>query len=235
MPGHPERSDSEVEGRSSPGAAGKPWLRTTIAATLVAAAGFAIAHAATDGFHAYTLESARRLAALRSPAAVPDLRLEIAGQGETRLSDIGAQVVLVDFIYTRCQTYCSALGSVYARLGERLAPEIAAGSVRLLSISFDPAHDGPRELLDYRTRYSRDPAGWHVARPGGAADVRHWLDAFGVVVIGDGMGGYTHNAAVHVVGPERRLAAIHDLQDVDGVVRATRRILDSGSTHVAAR
>ena len=224
-----------MQRRSNPGAAGKPWLRTTIAATLVAAAGLAVTYTATDGFQAYTLESARRLAALRSTAAVPDLRLEIAGQGQARLSDMGAAVVLVDFIYTRCQTYCSALGSVYAQLGERLAPEIAAGSVRLLSVSFDPAHDGPRELLEYRDRYSPDPAGWHVARPGDAADVRRWLDAFGVVVIDDGMGGYTHNAAVHVVGPERRLAAIHDLQDVDGVVRATRRILDGGATHVAQR
>jgi protein SCO1/2 len=224
-----------VRRRSNPGAAGKPWLRTTIAASLVAAAGLAVTYTATDGFQAYTLESARRLAALRSPAPVPDLRLEVLGEGEVRLSDMGAEVVLVDFIYTRCQTYCSALGSVYAQLGERLAPEIAAGSVRLLSISFDPAHDGPRELLDYRNRYSRDATGWHVARPGDAAEVRRWLDAFGVVVIGDGMGGYTHNAAVHVVGPQRRLAAIHDLQDVDGVVRATRRILESGSTHVAAR
>jgi protein SCO1/2 len=204
----------------------------------VAATGLAVTYTATDGFQAFTLESARRLAALRSPAAVPNLPLELAGHGRARLSDMGAQVVLVDFIYTRCATYCSALGSVYAQLGERLAPEIAAGSVRLLSISFDPAHDGPGELVSYRSRYSRDAAGWHVARPADAADVRRWLDAFGVVVIDDGMGGYTHNAAVHVVGPERRLAAIHDLQDVDGVVRATRRILDSTGTqgtHVAAR
>ena len=44
--------------------------RTAIAATAALAAGLAIAHAATDGFAAFTLESARRLQALRSPVSV---------------------------------------------------------------------------------------------------------------------------------------------------------------------
>ncbi len=210
-------------------------LRTAVAATLVSVAGLVLAHAATDGFQAYTLESARRLAALRSPLPVPDLELDLLDTGRVRLADVEGEVLLVDFIYTRCPTYCSVLGSVYAQLKERLAPEIAAGQVKLVSISFDPEHDGPSELRAYRNRYSREPAGWDIGGPAHTREVRQWLDAFGVVVIADELGGYAHNAAVHIVGTGRSLVAIHDLDDVDGTVRAVRQISARSSGHVARR
>lgn len=209
--------------------------RTTIAATLVFAAGLAAAHSATDGFEAYTLESARRLAALNAPAPVPDLALELADAGGARLRDLPGRVLLVDFIYTSCPTTCAALGSVYARLQRRLAPEIAAGTVRLVSISFDPGRDGPAELRAYRARYSQDAAGWDLGRPERAAELKRWLAAFGVVVIPDGLGGYAHNAALHVVGPDRKLVAILDFDDIDGIVK-TARVLTGGSVlHAAMR
>jgi protein SCO1/2 len=210
-------------------------FRTAIAAALVSVLGVMLAHAATDGFQAYTLESARRLAALRSPSPLPDLAVELVDGGPGRLSHVPAQVLLVDFIYTRCPTYCAALGSVYARLGERLAPEIGSGEVKLVSISFDLEHDGPGELRAYRTRYSRDAAGWEVGRPADPRELGRWLDAFGVVVIPDEFGGYAHNAAVHIVGPGRRLVAIRDLDDIEGTVGTVRKILAETAAHVALR
>jgi len=209
--------------------------RTVIAATLALAAGLAVMHAVTDGFAAYTLESARRLAALRSPQPVPDLALELADGGSAPLSRLSGPVLLVDFIYTNCATYCAALGSVYARLQERLAPEIAAGRVRLVSITFDPARDGPSELRAYRARHSPDAAGWDLGRPARAGELQRWLSAFGVVVIPDGLGGYAHNAAVHVVGPDRRLTAILDLDDIDGIAETAREFAGRADRHVAAR
>lgn len=208
--------------------------RLTTAASIIAfAAGLAVAHAATDGFEAFTLESARRLAALRSPAVLPDLALELADGGRVPLSRLPGRVLLVDFVYTNCPTYCAALGSVYARLQQRLAPEIAAGDVRLVTITFDPGRDGPGELRAYRARHSADAAGWDLGRPAQVDQMRDWLKAFGVVVIPDGLGGYVHNAAVHVVGADRRLAAILDTQDIDGIVQAAHAA--AGRPHVASR
>jgi protein SCO1/2 len=205
-----------------------------VAAALALAAGLALTHAVTDGFEAYTLESARRLHALRSPAPVPDLMLELADGGSGRLTAMREPVLLVDFVYTRCDTYCTALGSVYAQLQQRLAPEIAAGSVRLVSVSFDPVRDSPAQLRAYRARHSRDATGWDLGRPAHASEVERWLKAFGVVVIPDSLGGYTHNAAVHVVGSGRKLMAILDPQDIDGAVRLTREIVSTRPVHVAA-
>lgn len=207
--------------------------RTAVAATLALAAGLTLTHTVSDGFAAWTLESARRLHALQSPMPVPDIALELADGGRTRLAALPGEVLLVDFIYTSCPTYCSALGSVYARLQQRLAPEIAAGQVRLVSITFDPARDGATQLKAYRARHSTSAAGWDLGRPA-TADMADWLEAFGVVVIPDRMGGYTHNAAVHVVGPDRKLVAILDPQDIDGAVAAARRLAGSSNLHVAA-
>jgi len=209
--------------------------RTALAACLVSAAGLAIAYAATDGFTAFTLESARRLAATRAPVPVPNLALDMADGGRSRLGALPGRVLLVDFIYTDCPTLCTTLGSVYARLQVQLLPEIASGEVRLLSISFDPARDGPRELRAYRARFTRDPAGWMLGRPAEAGDLSRWLDAFGVVVIPDGLGGYVHNAAVHVVGEDRRVRAILDLEDSDHIVVAVRTALGRNPEHVASR
>ncbi|HZM43818.1 MAG TPA: SCO family protein [Burkholderiales bacterium] len=209
--------------------------RTATVAALVFAAGLALAHAATDGFQAFTLESARRLHALTARTPLPDLALDLADGGSARLSDMPGQVLLMDFVYTNCPTYCAALGSVYAQLRQRLADEIAAGKVRLVSISFDPARDGPAELAAYRARYITEPGGWDLGRPAHTDDLERWLKAFGVVVIPDGMGGYTHNAAVHVVGPDRRLAAIHGLEDIDAIVTTARQIAGTNAGHVASR
>ena len=209
--------------------------RTAAAAALLFAAGLALAHAATDGFQAFTLESARRLHALTARAPLPDLALDLADGGSARLSDMPGQVLLVDFVYTNCPTYCATLGSVYAQLRERLSAEIAAGKVRLVSISFDPARDGPAELAAYRARYGVDSTGWDLGRPAHSAELERWLKAFGVVVIPDGMGGYTHNAAVHVVGPDRRLAAIVGLEDIDAIVTTARQIAGTNAGHVANR
>jgi protein SCO1/2 len=208
--------------------------RTTAAVIAVLAAGLAVTYTATDGLQAYTLESARRLSALRSPAPVPDLGLDLADGGRAQLSALPGRVLLVDFVYTRCPTYCLALGSIYAQLQQRLASEIAAGEVRLVSVTFDP-RDGPGELAAYRARHSPDRAGWDLGRPARRDETESWLKAFGVVVIPDGMGGYAHNAAVHVVGPERRLIAILGVEDLDGIVKTAREAAQGGGVHVAAR
>ena len=209
--------------------------RTALASAVVLAAGFYTTSAVTDGLQAFSLESARRLNALRSPASVPSPLLEFADGRHAPLLEHPGQILLVDFIYTNCMTYCQALGSIYAQLQSRLAGEIAAGSVRLVSITFDPAHDGARELERYRSRYGGDATGWDLARPLAAADLQRLLGALGVVVIGDGLGGYTHNAAVHLVDGDGRLAAIVDLDNADDVVRLTQDLLAKRASHVAAR
>ena len=126
--------------------------------------------------------------------------------------------MLVDFIYTNCLTLCSVQGAEFARVQRELAAPIAAGRVALLSVSFDPTRDTPAALRAYVRSHRGDGAGWLAARPVSEADLAELRRVFGVVVIPDGMGGFTHNAAILVVDPSGKLVNVLDWDDVRGAV-----------------
>jgi protein SCO1/2 len=185
-------------------------LRTLLASLLVVAAGLLVLAAATGGFRAFTSETARRIDVREHPRVLPQVPLQTAGRTTIDFAGLRGRWLLVDFIYTRCATYCSVQGSEFARLQDRLAKPIAAGKVLLLSISFDPGRDGPDQLAAYQRRSGSRDAGWIAARPMDPAARDALLRAFGVTVIDDGLGGYEHNAAIGVVDPAGRLVAIMD-------------------------
>lgn len=202
-------------------------LRTVLlTAGLLLAGGVALA-VATDGFHAFTTETARRVAVRRHPVPVPPVALENQAGAPFTLADLQGKWVLVDFIYTRCLTLCLTLGSDFAQLERQLATPIAEGKVQLLSISFDPTHDTPADLVAYLARFrSRDPA-WQAARPVTAEGLARLKRAFGLTVIPDSMGGFTHNAAILLVDPAGDLVDILDIGQVEQVKAAVLRRLAS--------
>jgi protein SCO1 len=200
-------------------------LRTSLAsAALLLAGGVALA-AATDGFQAFTTETARRVAVRSRPVELPAVALESQSGARFALADLRGRWLLVDFIYTRCPTLCTALGADFARLERQLVDPIARGKVQLLSISFDPTQDTPAQLAAYLGRFQGHGMGWQAARPLTADGLRQITKAFGVTVIPDQLGGYTHNAAIHLVDPEGRLVDIFDLGDVDRIRGAVLRNL----------
>lgn len=190
-----------------------PALRALLASLLILTAGITALARATDGFRAFTSESARRLDIREHPRALPGVELQMADGRRIGLDAFSGRWLLVDFIYTRCTTYCSVQGSAFARLQDRLATPIANGQVALLSISFDPEHDDPDRLADYPKRFGDRGAGWSAARPTSASGLDSLLRVFGVSAIPDGLGGFVHNAAIAVVDPRGRLVAIVDWDD----------------------
>jgi protein SCO1/2 len=192
-------------------------LRTSLASgALLLAGGVALA-AATDGFQAFTTETARRVAVRRQPADLPAVALENQSGARFTLADLRGKWLLVDFIYTRCPSFCTVLGGDFAQLARQLTDPIAQGRVQLLSISFDPTQDPPAQLAAYLKRFWGQDMGWQAARPLTADGLQSLTAAFGVTFIQDRLGGYTHNAAIHLVDPEGRLVDIFDLGDQDHV------------------
>ncbi len=204
-----------------------PALRTLLASLLILAAGSATLAAATDGFRAFTSEAARRLAVAEQPRPVPAVVLQGSGGEALPLAALRGRWLLVNFFYTRCPTYCSIQGSEFARLQDELADAIAARKAALLSISFDPAHDEPRELAAYLERSRSRGEGWFAARPTDAADLRALKQAFGVTVIADGLGGFEHNAAILVVDPAGRLVSVIDWDAPEDALRVLRQGLEA--------
>lgn len=194
-------------------------LRTLLVSLFLLAAGLGILAAVTHGFRAYTTETVRRIGVREHPRLIPPLPLQSADGGRISFAELRGRWLLVDFIYTRCVSYCSVQGSEFARLQRQLAAPIATGNVALLSVSFDPARDDPAALASYQRQHGDLGAGWIAARPVDHADLTALMHVFGVVAVPDGLGGFVHNAAIAVVDPQGRLVAILDWNDFRAAAR----------------
>lgn len=199
-----------------------PILRTLLASGLLLALGGAALTVATDDFQAFTSETARRVAVARDPPPVPAVLLETQSGARLNLADLRGRWVLVDFVYTRCLSWCLALGGEFAQLQDQLAAPLAEGKLTLLSISFDPTHDTPAELAAYQGRFGGRGHGWIAARPTSSDGLRQLLRTFGVTVVPDGIGGYVHNAAIQVIDPQGRLVQILDTGNPQAVAQTVR-------------
>ncbi len=200
-------------------------LRTLLLSVAFLAAGIGVLAVATDGFRAYTSETARRIDVREHPRTVPPFALETASGEHTSFGALRGRWLLVEFIYTRCPTYCSVQGGEFARLQRELADPIARAQIVLISVSFDPQRDDPDALAGYMHRNGSRGAGWIAARPVDPADLAALLRVFGVVAVPDGLDGFVHNAAIAVVDRAGRLVAILDWDDARGAARyVTQRL-----------
>lgn len=188
----------------------RAW-RSVAATALVTAAGTAAFWWGTDGFSALTAEAARRVEILRAPRPLPAAVLEDQDGRLFTLDDYRGRLLAVEFIYTRCATICRSLGMAFRQIRDRVPAAALGRDVVLLSISFDPERDDAASLTAYGRSHGADGAHWRLARVRDRSELRALLDAFGIVVIPDRFGGFEHNAAIHLVGRDGRLAQIADL------------------------
>lgn len=185
-------------------------LRTLLASLAIAVAGVVVLAAATDRFQVFTTQAAHRLDVRKRPAAVPDAALETSTGAAVTMADFRGAWLAVDFIYTRCMTYCTVLGGDFAQLQGLLAAPLQQGRLHLLSITFDAEHDDPAALARYKQQFRDRGIGWTAARPVNDAARAALLRAFGVKAIPDGLGGFVHDASISVVDPDGRLVDVFD-------------------------
>ena len=185
-------------------------LRATLAGLAVAAAGVAALAAITDGFRTATTDGAWRLAVAARPRVIPDVTLVDQTGATFRLSALRGRPVLVAFFYTNCPAICGLLAGQFQLMLDALFERSGGREVRLLSISFDTARDNVAALADYAERLGADGRTWRVARVGDPTELEALLNAFGVVVLPDGAGGFVHNAAIYRVDADGRLARVYD-------------------------
>lgn len=188
---------------------------TLLACSAWLAAFLAASHLLTSGFSAWTFEDQRREQARALALAAPATELQ-AASGETLLAFSPGQapadtIYLVDFIYTRCDTVCRVLGVEFHQLQEQLRK--SGARVQLLSISVDPQRDDPAALQAYAQLHRADASRWTLARPTSAPALEQLRRQLGVIVIPDGLGGFVHNGAIHLVDGQQRVRAIYDHAD----------------------
>jgi len=192
--------------------------RSTLWTVLLACAGLAALLVATEGARAFTSEGARRLEIARNPRTLPSALLDDATGVQLQAEALRGAPLIVGFVYTYCGTACPRLTQQLAELQSAMAQLPRARTARLLSVSFDPERDTPARLAEYAQHFGADPERWRFARISDAGQLKRWLEVFGIVVIPDGLGGYEHNAALHVVDARGRLVAIFEVSDVAGAL-----------------
>jgi len=207
-------------------------LRTALACVLAVMLAFASARWLTHDYQVWTAEGARRLNVALNPVAAPNVVMDVAGLERQTLDELladGRSATIVNFVYTRCITVCSALGGVFQRVQAEIfnsGTNVVRAPVKLLSISFDPANDNPTTLQRYASGLSADPRIWRFARVADPADAQRLLDRYGVVVIPDGLGGYEHNAALLVTDPAGRLLRVFDYAEPEIALAYARSVAE---------
>ncbi|MBI3345730.1 MAG: SCO family protein [Burkholderiales bacterium] len=182
---------------------------TLLACALVTSAFTVTMARLTAGFEQWTFESLRRQEASQGTMMFPTMDLVDAQGRPLRLPAGGTgEVMVVDFVYTGCESVCRALGAEFFQAQQQVRRE--GQRVRLLSISIDPANDTPQALAAYGARHRADPSVWTIAAPRTVDEGRQARRALGVIAVADGSGGFAHNGAIHVVDPRGRVVGIFD-------------------------
>ena len=187
-------------------------IRALIASVAVVLAATGVFSWATDGFSAFTAETARRALVLRQPRPIPPVVLEDQQGRAFTLADYRGRQLALEFIYVRCDSVCRSLGAAFKQISDTLPAGVLGRDLALLSISFDPLNDDVAALREWAARQGADGEHWRVARPRDARQTAALLQAFGVVAVPDGLGGYEHNAAIHLLDHDGRLVRISDIE-----------------------
>lgn len=197
-------------------------LPTLIVSLLVIILGAVLFFYSTNQGQALTTEALRQSELNDHPKKIPNFRFINSWDQESSLDQIiknDERVLIIDFVYTRCQTVCVALGTSFQNLQESILKRGLQNQVGLISISFDPAHDDAEALKRYQKRFHMDNRVWEVLSLKDFNDRQNLLDTFGIMVIPAPLNEFEHNAAFHIV-KKNYLYQIIDINQSDQALEA---------------
>ncbi|MGB0058562.1 SCO family protein [Candidatus Binatus sp.] len=140
--------------------------------------------------------------------------------GDTvELASLKGKPLVVDFIYTSCPGPCLMETAKFANVALRLGNDLGS-KVTLVSITVDPEHDGPKQLLDYSHQQGADEKGWYFLT-GVPADVDKALAGFKLARQVQPDGSVGHMVDMMLVGPDGRL-----VREYNGEVVKAQDIVD---------
>jgi len=186
-----------------------------IAVIIVLLFGFVLLYVGTDGFQAFTAERARTNKLIEQQPAFPNVTLEDSNERTYSFSEFAGKHVLITFIYTACTDVCLQLEVNQAEVYNALPEKYIGEDIVFLSISFDPTRDDPETLDKYRSYFESDGETWRMARIPDQTELDQLLDEFGVIVIPEDNGHFTHNSAFYLVDPRGDLIDVMDYTETE--------------------
>lgn len=156
---------------------------------------------------------------------------------EHRLHDyLGDKLVVLSFIYTTCSDVngCPLASHVFRGLQERLLGNPALkNEVRLISLSFDPAHDTPAVLGEYSNFFRNEKFDWQFLTTRSEQELNPVLADYGQWVIrdydedGKFLGTMSHILRVFLIDRSKRIRNIYSVSflHADTVANDLRTLL----------
>jgi protein SCO1 len=155
----------------------------------------------------------------QASSCLTDTKLVDQNGNDVSLTSLKGKPLVVDFIYTSCPGTClmetAKLANVALRLGPELGPKVS-----IVSITVDPEHDGPKQLLDYARQQGADEKGWYFLT-GSPADIDRVLGGFKMSREKEPDGSVGHIVDMFLVGPDGR-----ELQEYNGEIVKPANIVD---------
>lgn len=152
-------------------------------------------------------------------SVLTDTKLVDQNGNTVSLTSLKGKPLVVDFIYTSCPGPClmetAKLANVALRLGNDLGSKVT-----IVSISVDPEHDGPKQLLDYSRQQGADEKGWYFLT-GGPAEIDQALSGFKLSRQIEPDGSVGHLVDMMLIGPDGRL-----VREYNGEVVKAQDIVD---------
>lgn len=148
--------------------------------------------------------------------------VDTAGTSHRLFEYMHGYIVLLSFIYTRCSDTrgCPlATGVLYAIADALHHNPALARQVRLLTLSFDPAHDTPEAMRRYADAVDagRKSAIWHRLTTTSPEALQPVLDGYGQYVVpipdaeGKATGTYSHLLRVYLIDRQQRVRNIYSV------------------------
>lgn len=199
----------------------------SIAIFVVLLFGAILFYIGTDGFTAYTVETARVNKLMEENRVFPEVTLEDSKERVYSFSEFEGKYVMLTFIYTACSDVCPQLEFNLAEVYKQIPPKYIGKDIVFLSISFYPKNDDPATLEKYRYYFDSDGETWRLARISDQQQLDGLLMDFGVTVIPDENGNFQHNSAFYLVDPNGILIEVMDYEEIEIAVDKVNSILDS--------
>jgi cytochrome oxidase Cu insertion factor (SCO1/SenC/PrrC family) len=128
------------------------------------------------------------------------------------LAALKGKPVLIDFIYASCATACPLMTSRFAQIAGKLGGDLGT-KVTMVSITIDPEHDHPAQLLDYARTHNADRDGW-LMLTGTPADIAAVLRIYRLNREREPDGTIAHVTMSFLVGADGRQIRMYDTMEV---------------------
>lgn len=198
-----------------------------LATIIVLLFGFALFYVGTDQFSAFTAETARINKLVEEKPRFPDVTFEDSKGRTYSIDEFEGKYVFITFIYSMCTTVCIDLEMNMDQVYDLIPKEYIGKDIQFLSISFDPERDDPERLDVYKDMFTNsDGELWRMARIKEQKELQYLLDEFGVIVIPDEYGNFTHNSAFYLIDRQGTLSEVLDYKKIDEAANTVISILD---------